>query len=412
MDSYSLIGGVVATPQRIIKAGCLDIRATRIASLASPGKNRVDLKGASMVYPALINVHDHLRGNYLPRVGPKAGVFYLNWSPWDNDLKSSAAFAERENLSEDNKYFLSSYKNLFSGVVTVNDHFPHELNRDILPRIPIRAIQEYCLAHECSSYDLKWGDGIEIEHERAKKKGWPFITHLEEGFDVEAMDGVELLERMGRLDERCLLIHCIGFTDEDIRKVSAAGASISWCPASNMFMFNVTCKVRKMLRAGVNVAIGTDSTHTGSINLLEEVHYARETYRQMYGEDLAPRAIVDMITVNPAKAFRMADRIGSLEEGKLADVLVLKARHDDPYENLASASMKDIELLIMEGRPIYGEERFLDLLDGKLPSDYSMVKVDGRPMFVKGDPAGLYAEVRRKVGFKKVLEYLPIELQT
>lgn len=409
MDSYSLIGGVVVTPHRIESAGCLDIRAQRIASPVSSGVHRVDLKGSSMVYPALINVHDHMRGNYLPRVGPKPGVYYINWSPWDNDLKASAAFAERENLSEENKYSLSSYKNIFSGVATVNDHFPHELNDRLITKLPLRVIKDYALAHECSSFDLKWGDGIEIEHERAKLNGWPFITHLEEGFDPESMDGVGVLERLGRLDERCLFIHCIGFTDEDISKVAKAGASISWCPASNMLMFNVTAKVKKMLAAGVNMAIGTDSTHTGSANLLAEMHYARETYRKMYGEDLSPRVIVDMVTVNPARAFLIADRVGSLEEGKLADVLVLRARVEDPYENLASASMEDIELLIMEGKPLYGQERFLDLLDGSLPSGYSMVTVGGRSMFVVGDPVALYSEVRRKVGFRKVLDYLPFE---
>jgi cytosine/adenosine deaminase-related metal-dependent hydrolase len=112
------------------------------------------------------------------------------------------------------------------------------------------------------------------------------------------------------------------------------------------------------------VAIGTDSTHTGSANLLAEMRFARDTYREMYGEDLDPRIMAEMVTSNPAKAFRMADRVGSLEPGKLADALVLKNRVEDPYENLASAGMFDIELLIMAGRPIYGEERFLDLWTG------------------------------------------------
>jgi hypothetical protein len=309
----------------------------------------------------------------------------------------------------ENLYFLSAYKNLFSGVATVNDHFPHELNDELLPKLPIRAFKEYCLAHECSSFDLKWGQGIEIEHERARKNDWPFITHLEEGFDPESTDGVGVLERLHRLDDRCLLIHCIGFSEQDIAKVAKAGSSVSWCPASNMFMFNVTCKIRKLLRAGVNVAIGTDSTHTGSFNLLSEMKYAREVYRNMYGEDLDAKTIVDMVTVNPARAFRMQDRIGSLEAGKLADILVLKRRLDDAYENLASASMPDIELLVMAGKPLYGEERFLDLLGGKLPEGYSRITVSGRRMFVVGDPAALYAEVRRKVGFDKVLDYLPFE---
>jgi hypothetical protein len=318
-------------------------------------------------------------------------------------------FAERSQLSREDLYALSGYKCLFSGVATVNDHFPQKLNGKILPTLPVRAILEYGLAHESSSYDLKWGDGVEVEHERAVKNKWPFITHLSEGFDEESMGGVRTLEELRVLDKHCLLIHCIGFSDEDITRVARAGASVSWCGFSNKFMFNVTCKIRKMLKAGINVTIGTDSAASGSYNFLEELKYDRALYREMYGEELPAETIFNMITINAARAFWMEDRIGVLEEGKLGDILVLKGRLDDPYENLVSASMEDIELLVLEGKPLYGEMRFLDILGGKMPKGYTGITVGKRPMFVKGDPAGLYKLVRQKVGFKKVLDFLPFE---
>jgi cytosine/adenosine deaminase-related metal-dependent hydrolase len=174
-------------------------------------------------------------------------------------------------------------------------------------------------------------------------------------------------------------------------------------------MFNVTCKIRKMIKAGVNVTVGTDSSASGSANLLAEIKYDRELYQKLYGEDLPPKKLFEMTTANAAKAFWMDDRVGTLEEGKLGDILVLKSRKDDPYENLVSASMNDIELLVLAGKPIYGELRFMDILGGKLPKDYSQITVGKRPMFVIGDPAGLYKECRKKIGFKKVLDYLPFE---
>jgi hypothetical protein len=129
----------------------------------------------------------------------------------------------------------------------------------------------------------------------------------------------------------------------------------------------------------------------------------------MYGEELSARTMFEMITINAAKAFWMQDRVGSLETGKLADILVLKGNRDDPYENLVEAAMQDIELLVLAGTPIYGEIRFLDIFDGKLPDDYSRINVGKRSMFVKGDPAGLYTAVRQKIGFKKERDYLPSE---
>jgi cytosine/adenosine deaminase-related metal-dependent hydrolase len=404
---FTLKNGVIVSSGRKSNAGDVGVKEEKLDPTAKGVT--VDLGGNSFVYPSLINTHDHLQGNYGPPVGPKPGTFYLTWLPWDKDLKASKMFAERSQLNREMLYKLSGYKCLFSGVTTVNDHFPQALNGKILPTLPIRAILEYGLAHEASSYDLKWGDGIEIEHQRAVTNNWPFITHLSEGFDEEAMHGVEALEKLGVLDNHCLLIHCIGFSDEDIKKIAAAKASVSWCGFSNKFMFNVTAKVRKMLKAGVNVTIGTDSAASGSYNFLEELKYDRNLYRTMYGEDLSAKDIFQMVTANAAKAFWMQDRIGTLEPGKLADILVLKGVQSDPYENLVSASMQDIELLTLAGKPIYGELRFLDLLGGTIPKGYSKITVGNRPMFVTGDPAALYREVRQKVGFKKIIDYLPFE---
>jgi cytosine/adenosine deaminase-related metal-dependent hydrolase len=408
VSEYILENGVIVTAGKKPRAGNLTILGGKIAS---PGQTavRADLGERSFVYPSLINTHDHLQGNYRPPVGPKPGTFYLTWLPWDNDLKASDTFKERSNLSREDLYALSGYKCLFSGVTTVNDHFPQSLNGKILPTLPIRAILEYGLAHESTSYDLKWGDGLEVEHSRAVKNNWPFITHLSEGFDEEAMHGLDALEKLGVLDNHCLLVHCISFSNDDIKKAAKAGASVSWCGFSNMFMFNVTCKIRRMIKEKVNVTIGTDSSATGSANLLAEMKYDRELYREIYGEDLPPKTMFEMVTVNAARAFWMQDRIGVLEEGKEGDILVLKGRNDDPYENLLSAEMEDIELLALEGKPIYGEMRFIDLLGGKVPQGYTQITVGKRLMFVKGDPAGLYAACRRKIGFKKVLDYLPFE---
>jgi hypothetical protein len=415
VDSYSLDGSTIVTPSAIRARTSLVVDGGRLAEFGSGAKRHIAVGEDSFLYPALINVHDHMRGNYLPRVGPEGDAFYVNWGPWDRDLKSSGVYDERSHLTVENMYFLSAYKNLFSGVATVNDHFPHEINEPFIDRMPIRVIREYCLAHECSSYDLKWGKGMKIEHDMAVERNWPFITHLEEGFDPESQDGIGILEREGCLTDHDLLIHGIGFSDADIKKIKKAKASVSWCPASNILMFNVTCKIRKLLAAGVNVALGTDSTHTGSVNTLAEMKYAREVYRELYGEELPARTLFDMVTANPAKAFRIGDRTGSLEPGKMADVAAFRRKADDPYENLCAATMDDLDLLIVGGEAVYGEEgRFAVLFEGELSDrdkrHYSRITVGGRTMIVKGDPAGLYRGVRAAVGFAKKLEYLPFEV--
>jgi cytosine/adenosine deaminase-related metal-dependent hydrolase len=414
LDAYAFTDAIVVTPRKIRGSASLLVKGGRVTGFGLEARRVIPVGPESYVYPALINVHDHLRGNYLPRVGPPPGSFYHNWSPWDADLKASPVYAERSALSVAQMYLLSGYKNLFSGVGTVNDHFPHELNDAYLDTLPIRAIREYSLAHECSSFDLKWGDGIEIEHARAVERNWPFITHLEEGFDAESMDGIGILERAKALDDRDLLVHCIGFSEEDIKKVKRAGSSVAWCPASNYFMFNLTCKVRKLLRAGVNVALGTDSTHTGSVNLLAEMKFARKVYREIYGEELPAKTLFDMVTTNAARALRLEGRAGQLEPGAWADVAIFRSKSDEPYESLTLARAEDLELLTIEGLPVYGDEaKYAEAFEGIAGSEmagYGRVTVDGRAMFVKGDPEGLYRGVRAALGFAKKLDYLPFDL--
>ncbi len=409
LTTYSLSGLTVVTPASALPGSSIQVDQKKLGRLE--GKSKFDLRFGDgfVAFPALINIHDHFNGNYLPKVGPPPGEFYINWATWDRDLKNSDVIkVERARTSVEERYFLSAYKNIFSGVVTANDHFPHEFNEPLIPRLPMRAIRNYTLSHACSSFDLRWGDGFEIEHARAKKMNFPFITHLEEGFDPETQGGIETLEAAGCLDDHTVMIHCIGFSDEDIVKVARAGAHVAWCANSNIFMFNVTCKIKKMLDAGINVAIGTDSTATGSINLLEEMRYGREVYRTMYAEDLSAKTIVNMVTVNPAKAFRIQKETGTLSEGRLADILIVRQQKDDPWESLVAARPEDIELLVQDGSPIFGDARHEELFSGRgVP--YTRVAIRGRQMLVKGDPVGLMERVRKAVGFRKVLDFIPLD---
>jgi len=409
LSEYSISNFHCVTPYKVKKNCALTISKGKIKSIGAEASKNFSSQETYYLYPGLVNIHDHFRGNYLPRIGPPEGTFYLNWLPWDNDLKASDAYKERSNINIDENYLLSAYKNLFSGVITANDHFPHKINDEFLPKMPIRVIKEYTIEHECSSYDLKWGDGIEVEHARAVERNYPFITHLEEGFDEESQRGVEILEELNCLDDHDVLIHCIGFSDEDIRKVKEAGAHISWCPASNMLMFNVTCKIKKILESGINVSIGTDSTHTGSVNLLEEMRYARETYRRLYNEDLPAEKILEMVTVNPAKAFRMYERIGSIEEGKNADLLLLEPVDKNPYEALVKAEPGNISLLLMEGKPLLGDLRYEELFI-QTGTDYNRISLMGKEKCVIGDPESLLLTVQKKVGYAKPLDFMPIDV--
>jgi ribosome-interacting GTPase 1 len=206
VNKYSISGVHVITPEKILENSSIAIADRRITQFQKPSTADLKLAGNAFLYPAPINVHDHLRGNYLPKIGPRPGQYYQICHSWEKDLRASPVIAERAKISEEECYYLGAYKNLFSGVVTVNDHYPHEINEKYIDKLPIKVIRNYTLAHEATSYALDWGDGIETEHKRAVAKNHPFIIHMEEGLDDEYQRGVEVLEKLRCLEHMLAVI--------------------------------------------------------------------------------------------------------------------------------------------------------------------------------------------------------------
>jgi len=406
MKEYSLDSSVLVTPLEIKTNTSVLISDGRIKGFNRSKIKNIKICDEYVVFPALINAHDHLFGTYYPKIGNGP---YICWLPWDYDLKSSPIYAERNKNTPLDIYLIGAYKNLISGVTTVHDHIPHEINDPLVDKLPIRVITRYSLSHEASAYDLKWGEGIEIEFKKAVKEDIPFVTHIEEGFDEESLRGIDILESFGALDDHTVLIHGIGFSKSDIERIAKKKANFIWCPGSNMFMFNRTAKIKEIIEAGVNVSIGTDSPATGELNLLEEVRFGKKVYKELYGEDLDDKLIVLMITINPARAFRILDELGTIEEGKLADILVVRANNNknNPYSSIVEAKLEDIALVIMEGRPLYGDEVFEELFE-ESGNNHTKITIEGRTKLVAGNPKALMDKIRNQVGFNKFLPFLPI----
>jgi 5-methylthioadenosine/S-adenosylhomocysteine deaminase len=403
-DEYSISAITIATPQKVLKDSSICISEGRIKDFNRSKERDYKVSGSYILFPALINPHDHLFGTYHPKIGEGP---YICWLPWDYDLKQSEIYTERNKNSPLDVYLFGAYKNLISGVTTVHDHIPHEVNNQYIDKLPIRVIKEYTLAHESSAYDLKWGDGIDVEHKRAVEKDLPFVTHIEEGFDEESLSGIDTLEAYHALSDHTVLIHGIGFSQKDIKIIAKRKANFIWCPGSNMFMFNRTAKVKEIIEAGVNVSIGTDSPATGELNILDEIRFGKKVYMDMYDEELSDELVVHMITTHPAKAFRIEKELGSLEKGKKGDLLIISGDPKKPYRSLVNAALKDIALVVMEGKPLYGDVRFEEIF-GNFKEEYTKVTIDGTQKYIIGDLNDIMATMRKKVGYNKELPFLPL----
>ncbi len=403
-----LKGGTLITPLEIIPNEGLFLKDNKIEFISSKIKKSdiiIELEAKDLIFPGLINAHDHLLGNYYPRVGTGP---YINWKPWDNDLKAAPIYQERGHISNDDLYRLASFRNIVSGVTTVQDHIPHAVNANIIDELPIRVLKKYTLEHECSSYDLRWGEGITTEHQKASQNNIPFITHLEEGYDDEATKGVDILNELKALDKYSVLIHGISFSKEDIQLIAKKQANVVWCPASNYFMFKETTDIKYLLEQGVNVAIGTDSPMSGSLNLFEEMRFAHSIYHQIYGEFLDFKEIVKMATINAAKALRLSD-LGRIAPGYRADLTIIQnGNPKSPYESLVNALFDSVKLVIQNGKPLYGTTNFKSWFE-TTQKVFQKIKIDGQDRLLVQKPNDLYRRIWEAVAYKKILPFLPID---
>ncbi len=406
---YNIKGGTIVTPEYILQGAALTIQDGIILDMGQADTNvdfELTLQDGDLVFPGLINAHDHMLGNYYPRVGTGP---YINFKPWDNDLKSAPIYEERSKITNFDLYLLASYRNIISGVTTISDHIPHSVNRDFIDKMPIRIISKYSLQHECASYDLQWGDSLTEEHQRAVKEDIPFITHIEEGFDEESMLGIDILREMKALDEHTVLIHGIAFSKEDIGHIAKAGAHLVTCPSSNYFMFNVIADLKELMKQKVNISLGTDSPMSGGLNIFDEMQMCMKLYQERYKEDLDYKELIRWITVNPAKAMRLK-KLGKLEKGYQADITILRNGDvSNPYKSLAHAWLNDIKMVIMDGQPLYGSKTDYDFFQ-HFSRHYQLIEVNGEERILIGQPIDLYQRIWDNVNIKKVLPFFPVEV--
>lgn len=404
MKQFSLSNATLVTPDVVSEQGALSIEGETIKDVGAREVLDIPLNGR-VLCPAFINAHDHLLGTYYPKVGHGP---YSSWYPWDLDLKACPLYEERSKIANEDLYYLGSYRNMLSGALTVSDHIPHQVNDPFIPKMPIRIIKDYCLAHEVSAYDLKWGDGVDVEYARAVENDMPFITHLEEGFDSESRKGTTYLREMNAISEHSVLVHCIVLSLDDIRLMAKQNANLVWCAASNWFMFKRTARVKEWLKQGINVSIGTDSPMSGGANILEEMRFCKRLYEKtLYpGETLPYETIVKMVTVNPAKAFRLRT-LGRIAKGMTADLLVIENK-GDPYGSIVNAELKDIHLIIHKGLPIYSSGEYFSLFD-EHNLKVKKIRVEGETKYCLHDVKGLLYRIRKAVGFSKELPFLPVD---
>jgi len=220
---------------------------------------------------------------------------------------------------------------------------------------------------------------LQDEEALARKYHAPILIHVaemkKEWDDSEKANGmspVQYLEKIGVLGTDIVAAHCI-FVDEPDRKLLAArGTGCVHNPSSNMMIASGVSPVPEMRAAGVAVGLGTDGPagSNNDLDLMEEIDLAAKLAKISKMDPLAlnAKAVVEMATIDGARALHMEKEIGSLEVGKKADVVLISLNETyavpmyDVYAQIAySLKGSDVDTVVIGGRVVMRERKLLTI---------------------------------------------------
>jgi len=185
----------------------------------------------------------------------------------------------------------------------------------------------------------------------------PIHCHVHETRDEIAQgvakDGVrpfERLRRLGVVGPRLLAVHCVHMDDAELDVMAREGVSVAHCPSSNMKLASGIARVAEMRRRGIRVGLGTDGAASNNrLDMLQEARTAAMLAKVATDDAavLPAREALEMMTIEPARALGLDQRIGSIAEGKAADLAAVELSSPealpcyDPVSHLVYAAGRE-----------------------------------------------------------------------
>jgi cytosine/adenosine deaminase-related metal-dependent hydrolase len=220
----------------------------------------------------------------------------------------------------------------------------------------------------------------------ARRHGMGITVHLAEvRADIAFLKArynqgpVAFAREVGLLGPRTVLAHAVWMTDEELPALAATGAAVSHNPSSNAKLASGVAPIPAMLAAGVRVALGCDGGPSNNCyDLIREMKLAASVHK---GHTLDPTVVpaekvLEMATIDGARALGLDGEIGSLEPGKKADLVVLDMWRPhltpsfNPVSTLVYAAMgSDVAHVMVDGRWVVRDRRLLTMDEGEIIAD-------------------------------------------
>jgi cytosine/adenosine deaminase-related metal-dependent hydrolase len=234
------------------------------------------------------------------------------------------------------------------------------------------------MLHNATSDELIL-EGVELAKRRDLKitnhcaAGTPWLS-IKEFRDVTGGGDVDYLVRLGALTDNWVLIHCLWLTEGEIAHVARAGASAITNPVSNAYSCDGIAPLKSMFREGVNVGLGSDGAYVNcSMDMVEQMKFAAliQNVTHMDPTLMSAERVIEMATIDGAKALGIDHLVGSLEVGKRADIVVF-----DLEKAHATVGNRPISALVFSGHG----------------TDVDTVFVNGRKLLQGGELVGFDRE--------------------
>jgi 5-methylthioadenosine/S-adenosylhomocysteine deaminase len=218
----------------------------------------------------------------------------------------------------------------------------------------------------------------------ARKYHAPILIHLaemkKELDDSRAQNGttpVQYLNKIGVLGPDVVAAHCIFVDDTDRKLLAEKHTGCVHNPSSNMMLASGVSPVPELRSAGVSVGLGTDGPagSNNDLDLMEEMDLAAKLQKitEMDPRALGAKAVVEMATIDGAKALHMESEIGSLEPGKKADIILIGLNEPnavpmyDIYAQLAYALKgNDVETVVIGGHVVLRDRLLLTIKEDEV----------------------------------------------
>lgn len=365
----TLLRGTIVTPDRVLcdgdvlierdtrKVACVGVDCSGHAAAAN-----ASVVCADVVMPGIIDPHNHMSYNTLPRYR-HAGPTFTNRGQWGGIVAGDmydARFGGNHLVA--GRY--SEFRLLMAGTTSVHKSsavdstFNHVRNLD-------RRAEAHGLGYSDDAFvecihPLRSRDCEEApDYGSGDVPMRAFVGHVSEGTDREAYGEFPTFAE-AQLGPRTAIVHCVSCDGPQLSRVKAAGAKIVWSPQSNIDLYGETTDVATAKRMGITVALGPDWTPSGTMNQLSEMKCAKAVSDRSWEGALTARDIVRMVTDHAAEAMGVADLVGRLEPGHFADVVAITGDRRRPYEAILSAGNPDVRAVFIGGVLFYGDDEVFD----------------------------------------------------